>query len=165
MAKKKDKPTELDTNTKSKKKTAQKSEPQKSAKVEEPKVKKTDKAEKPKKVDKTSEEAPPSSRLLHQFLPFVLWVVAILLLACLIVYNVAHSSMGIAGNAIGTLLGGLFGLSSFLVPLLVVYLAITWHKLVDSGRLGMKSILAAVDRKSTRLNSSHITPSRMPSSA
>ena len=39
MAKKKDKPTELDTNTKSKKKTDQKSEPKKSAKVEESKVK------------------------------------------------------------------------------------------------------------------------------
>ena len=33
-------------------------------------------------------------------------------------------------------------------------------------RFGVSAILiAAIDRKSTRLNSSHITPSRMPSSA
>ena len=36
----------------------------------------------------------------------------------------------------------------------------------DNGRRSLKKILEAVrDRKSTRLNSSHIEPSRMPSSA
>ena len=147
MAKKKDKPIELETKTETKKKTAPKSEPKKTKKADEPRTQKSSKPSKPEKVvkaEKAVDAAPPSSKLIHQFLPFILWVVAILLLTCLFVHNVFDSDMGIAGNAIGIGLGGLFGLSSFLVPLLIVYLAITWHKLVDSGRLGMKAILSVV---------------------
>ena len=147
MAKKQEKAT---AEAKNKKTAVKRTEENKNAKSDSPKAKnekpsdKSAKPEKSKKTEKTVEEAPPSSKLLHQFLPFVLWVIAALLLTCLIVHNIAHTSMGILGNAIGNALGGLFGLSAFIVPILIVYLAISWHKLIDSGRLGLKVSLAVV---------------------
>lgn len=88
MAKKKEKANAKDTKAKKSAKTV----PVETAPVKKEetsgKAKKVEKVEKTadKKAEKKVETAPPSSRLLHQFLPFVLWVVAILLLTCQIRY-------------------------------------------------------------------------------
>lgn len=125
----------------------QKNTPEMSAKSKKPD---TAKEPKPKltiqKKDKPEKgyDAPPSAKLVHQFMPFVLLMVAILILACLLVSNVFGSSMGIAGDAIGTVLGGLFGSAAFLFPILIVYLAICWQRFVDSANLGIKTTLAVI---------------------
>src|ERR1051326_6553288 len=53
-----------------------------------------------------------------------------------------------------------------ILPMYIIFLALTPLGLLLARRIGWKPILAAaLDRKSTRLNSSHIPLSRMPSSA
>ncbi len=88
------------------------------------------------------DEAPPSSKLIHQFIPLVLWVLAILIGACIAVHNIFDGTMGIAGDFIGNMFAGLFGLGACLIPFLIVWLAIKWQKYVDTGRLGIKWILS-----------------------
>ena len=132
------------------KKKSSSAAPKKTAKATETKTKKSvkiekiDRPEKNAKGKKTAEPETPSAKLVHQFLPFIFWVVAILLTVCLVAYNVIGSDMGIAGNAIGAGLGGLFGLSAFLVPVLFIYFAIKWKDLVDSGSRGIKLIFAII---------------------
>ena len=135
--------------TETKKKTSS-AAPKKTAKATETKAKKSvklekiDRPEKNAKSKRTAEPEAPSAKLVHQFIPFIFWVVAILLTVCLVAFNVIGSDMGIAGNAIGTGLGGLFGLSAFLVPILFIYFAIKWKDLVDSGSRGVKLIFAII---------------------
>ena len=144
MAEKKDtkKPT-AKAKESAKRTPAKKPTPQKATK---PAVsEKPEKVKKNKKADEGQKNSnPPSSKLIHQFLPFVLLVVAVLVLTCLFVVNVFDSDMGIAGNAIGNAIGGLFGMSAFLFPVLIVYVAVLWQSFVDSDKLGIKLILATV---------------------
>ena len=153
MATKKEKNSEVKPAAKKTKQTASKtkaesyeSKPTKSQKTTSQREVKNDPKPKMKlqKKEKVVDTTPPSSKLVHQFIPFVLWVVAILILTCLVGANVFEADMGIAGDAIGAVLGGLFGTASFLVPLILVYLAITWHSAVDNGKLGLKTILAVI---------------------
>ncbi len=103
---------------------------------------------KPKTTLKKKEVAvsadPPSSKLIHQFIPFILWVVAILFAACVIVHNIAGGDMGVAGSALGDGLCGLFGLGALLMPVLIAFLAVKWHKFVDTGRVAGKTVLAVI---------------------
>ena len=105
---------------------------------------KIERIDRPDKNKKTAEPPSPSSKLVHQFIPFILVVVAILLLTCLIGHNVIGSDMGIAGSAIGNCLGGLFGLSAFLVPVLLTFFAIKWKDLVDRGARTVKLIFSII---------------------
>ncbi len=121
-------------------KAAEKAAP---ARVEEKAPKGKVKIEK-KQKESAAESVAPSSRLIHQLIPFVLWVVAILIAAAIIVHNLVGSSMGIAGDAIGNIFCGLFGIGACFIPFLIAYLAVCWHKLVDSARVGAKTILAVI---------------------
>ncbi len=98
------------------------------------------------KKDKSgvAESVAPSQRLIHQLIPFILWVVAILIGAAIVVHNLIGSSMGIAGDAIGNIFCGLFGIGACFIPIVIIYLAVTWHTLVDSARVGAKVILATI---------------------
>ena len=51
------------------------------------------------------------------------------------------------------------------VTLLLNALSDHWKKALELWSLGLATLLASLDRKSTRLNSSHMPKSRMPSSA
>ena len=114
------------------------------APVAEPKkttrAKKEDKPEKQKPID----NAPPSSKMIHQFIPFILWVVAILIATCFIGHSIFNAQMGVAGNAIGDLFGGLLGIGAILIPIMIISLAVSWHKFVDTFRVGTKSVFASL---------------------
>ena len=88
-----------------------------------------EKSEKPEK-----RSAPPSSSLLHQFIPFVLIVLSILIAVCLIVVELSNGDMGIVGNWISLIFCGLFGLGAFAIPVVILCLGICWHKVIDSYR-------------------------------
>ena len=60
-------------------------------------------------------------------------------------------------------LGGKRGILDSGIPSLVFVLDFTWTR--NLGQALLIAVSLAVDRKSTRLNSSHIPLSRMPSSA
>lgn len=87
---------------------------------------------------------PASSRLIHQFLPFIFWVLAILIGACLIVVELCHSDMGIGGRFISHFLCGTFGYGAFFIPVAVAYIGTRWHKIVDDARAGLKFLLMLI---------------------
>ncbi len=82
----------------------------------------------------------PSDRLIHKFLPFV-WFVSALLLLLILIFG---GMMGMVGEWLKLGIGGLFGLGSFLIVALFVYLGIMWRKLIDRHRIALKTILISV---------------------
>jgi len=89
-------------------------------------------------------EPPRSSKLIHQFIPFIMFVLALLIAACLIVVEVFKSDMGIAGNLLSKVFCGLFGYGAFLIPVIIFYLGATWHKIIDSDKVKLKTVLAVI---------------------
>ena len=100
---------------------------------------KTEKNETPEK-----KLAPPSSRLLHQFLPFIFIVLAILIAVCLIVVELADKDMGVIGSLISHALCGLFGIGAFFIPIIIVCLGINWHKIIDAYRTTSNIVFAVI---------------------
>ena len=96
------------------------------------------------KKEGKAEATPPSSRLIHQLIPFVLWIVAILIGSAIAIHNLFGRSMGLAGDGIGDLFCGLFGIGACFIPVFIIYIAASWHKLIDSARVGIKVIFSAV---------------------
>ena len=106
------------------------------------KLKKTiKKIEKPEKEEKKENKQPG---VIHQFIPFILFALALFVAVCIIGTELADADMGIAGNFISMLFCGLFGLGAFLVPVVLVYMGIIWFKSVESGAAGKKLIFASV---------------------
>ena len=103
-----------------------------------------DKKRKPKSKEEEKEAPHRSSKLIHQFIPFIMFVVAILIAACLIVVEVFNGEMGWAGNLLSKIFCGLFGYGAFLIPIIVFYLGATWHKIIDSDKVKLKTILSLI---------------------
>ena len=78
-------------------------------------------------------EHPKSKQLIHQILPYIFGVVAVFLTFCLLPID-----MGLVGKLIHDLLLGAFGFGSFLLPILLAYLAFVWRKCIDAGQTGYK---------------------------
>ena len=75
----------------------------------------------------------PSERFLHQVLPFVFVALALLLETCFVLASASGDKyVGIAGVFLKDLFLGLFGFCAFLIPIMLVNLAINWRKFVDS---------------------------------
>lgn len=86
---------------------------------------------------------PRSDKLIHQILPFVFIVVAILLETCFILASVTLDvHVGVAGLFLKNLFLGLFGFCAFVIPVMLVNLAINWRKFVDSGIVISKVIFS-----------------------
>lgn len=85
-------------------------------------------------------EAAPSARFVHQFMPYVLFVLALFLAACFICAGLADagSSVGAVGRALNSFFCGLFGWPAFLLPLVLINLAIFWRNYVDMGLVPLK---------------------------
>ncbi|MCQ2354618.1 MAG: DNA translocase FtsK [Clostridia bacterium] len=87
--------------------------------------------------------APPSSALIHQFIPFFLIVAILFLTACFLLSGV-DGAMGSVGTALCDLLCGLFGFSAFFIPIILLNLAIYWRKYVDMNMVRWKVALSFV---------------------
>ena len=112
-------------------------------------VKKDDKKSEALKKEEKSKKAEqltfdnPSEKLIHQVLPFVFVVVAILLEACFVLASVtADQYVGIAGVFLKNVFLGLFGFCAFIIPLLLINLAANWRKFVDSRNVVSKIIFS-----------------------
>ena len=117
-----------------------KKEVKKEAKKKVKKVVKNEKAER-EREEKNGAKQPS---VIHQFIPFILFALALLVAVCLIGAELAEADMGIAGNFISMLFCGLFGIGAFLVPVILVYMGIIWWKSVEDHKVKSKLIFAAV---------------------
>ena len=90
---------------------------------------------------KASDDVPESSRLIHQFIPYLLGVLAVFLTACFILGK-PDGAMGIVGSSLRDFFCGLFGWPAFFIPLVLVNLAIYWRKYVDLQMVGWKLCLS-----------------------
>lgn len=87
----------------------------------------------------------PSERLLNQILPFVFIAVALLLEVCFVLASfTGEKYVGVAGVFLKNVFLGLFGLCAFIIPLVLLNLAINWRKFVDNGMALSKIIFAFI---------------------
>ncbi len=93
-----------------------------------------------KKGRKKSEAKRPSERLIHKFMPFIWFVLALFLLLCLLPWRL----VGALGEAVTTVLCGLFGLGAYLVIGIFIYLGFLWRRLIDRRRVGIKTVLLSL---------------------
>lgn len=87
--------------------------------------------------------APPSSAIIHQFIPFFLIVALLFLTACFLLAGV-DGAMGDVGGALRNILCGMFGFTAFFIPLILLNLAVYWRKYVDMDMVRWKTVLSAV---------------------
>ncbi len=98
-----------------------------------------------KRVEKPeTEKTKGQPGVIHQFIPFILFALALFVAVCIIGVEIADADMGIAGNVISDIFCGLFGLGAFLIPVILVYMGIVWFKSVEAGVAGKKLIYASV---------------------
>ena len=103
---------------------------------------KASKNDKDRRDNENQEKAPRSSKLIHQFIPFLLGALALLIAVCLIAVELFHADMGVLGNFLCKLMCGLFGVGAFFIPVGISALCVTWHSVVDNYRTRSKLILA-----------------------
>ena len=107
-------------------------------------AKKTAKNPKPnsKQITETKErpikEVRDENSVLHRVLPGVFVVCAVLLVVCYIFHS------GSVGWLIYSLFFGLFGITAWLFPLLLVYFAANWRKWVADGQHMIKCVFAGI---------------------
>jgi len=87
------------------------------------------------------EAVPDSSKLIHQFMPYLLGVAAIFLTACFI-FGKTDTGTGVVGFGIRNFFCGLFGWPAFFIPLVLLNLAFYWKKYVDLQMVGWKTGLS-----------------------
>ncbi len=93
-----------------------------------------------KKSKKKSETKRPSERLIHKFMPFIWFVLALFLLLCLLPWRL----VGALGEGVTIVLCGLFGLGAYLVIGIFVYLGCLWRRLIDRRRVAVKTVLLSL---------------------
>ena len=81
---------------------------------------------------------------LHQFAPFILFALSLLIAVCLIGAELAQADMGIAGNFISMVFCGLLGIGAFLLPVVLVFMGIIWFNNTESQSLKGKVIFALI---------------------
>ena len=117
--------------------------------AEDKKAKKApEKADKPvkskKQTEEKAQETPRSAKLIHQFIPFIFFAIAVLVATCLIAVKAFSADMGVAGNLIATVLCGLFGWGAFFLPVILVFIGSLWHRIIDDNKVGIKTILSTL---------------------
>ena len=93
------------------------------------------------KSQRVEVEVPRSERLIHQVMPFV-WVILTMFLCACYIFNDNESKVGVLGGWIHDLFTGLFGWPAFLIPLILLNLAVFWRKYVDMNLVATKLILS-----------------------
>ena len=103
------------------------------------KLKKVTKPNKPEGEEKAKGKQPSA---IHQFIPFILFAISLLIAVCLIGAELIGSDMGVAGNFISEIFCGLLGFGAFLLPVVLVYVGIIWFKSVENNNLKSKAIFS-----------------------
>lgn len=88
-------------------------------------------------------EIPRSERVIHQVIPYLLIVLAVFLVACYLFHDSA-GKVGVLGRGIDWFLTGLLGWPAFLIPLVLINLAVFWRKYVDLHLTGVKITLSSL---------------------
>ena len=118
-----------------------------SGSVHEPKSKTRGSSEGRAGVKKTpapsGQSVPESSRILHQFIPYILIVAMLFLIACFVFANV-EGAVGVVGKTLRDFLCGLLGFTAFFTPLILFNLAVYWRKYVDMHMVVWKLCLSIV---------------------
>ncbi len=86
-------------------------------------------------------ETPRSEKMVHQVIPYLLVIATLFLGACYIFHDSA-SKVGVLGGWIHDLFTGLFGWPAFLIPLILLNLAVFWRKYVDMHLVALKLTLS-----------------------
>ena len=98
--------------------------------------------------EKKQDNVKPSERPANQILPYVWFVLSIFLLVCFIFRDAGLSGdrniLGPVGEGIHIFFYGLFGVSSYLIPIGFILLGIFWRKLVDRYAVTSKVVLLTV---------------------
>lgn len=88
-------------------------------------------------------EGARSSRFAHQFVPYILFVLALFAAACYIfVAAGAEGSVGALGRWLNDILCGLLGWPAFLIPAVLINLALFWRRYVDMEMVRLKLTLS-----------------------
>ena len=111
-----------------------------------------ERAQEPKKPERKTEKedraeqkpAPRSAGILHQFVPFILFALALLLFTFLVAVELFTADMGIAGEWISRIFCGLFGWGAFFIPVILVFLGIVWMKMIDNGNVKSKTVISII---------------------
>ncbi len=99
--------------------------------------------DKPRRSRKKSEpepELPPeSTKTIHRFMPFILGLATVFVVACLMLASI-EGAMGILGVILRNLFFGLFGWPAWIIPVILINLIIYWRRYVDLGLVRRKLI-------------------------
>lgn len=94
-----------------------------------------------RKKSKTQEkEKKDSSGIVHQFIPYVLYVLAVFLIACFI-FSGLDGAMGSVGKVLRNFFCGLFGWPAFILPVILINLGIYWKTYIEREMVGWKIAL------------------------
>ena len=96
----------------------------------------------PGKIPAKLELEPASDRMIHQILPYIYIVLAIFLFVCFVLtrFTETENLVGAVGKAVSIFFMGLISWSSFLLPPVLVLLAVNWRRYVDSKDLLSKTL-------------------------
>ncbi len=91
------------------------------------------------------EEAPANKKPIHQIMPFVLMILALFLAVCFVLIDLFHirdsaKVVGTAGGFVRDIMCGLFGYAAFATPVVLGFLAIGWHRAIETGKLIAKNL-------------------------
>ena len=90
---------------------------------------------------KATVETPRSEKMVHQVIPYVLVIATMFLGACYIFHD-STGKVGVLGGWIHDLFTGLLGWPAFLIPLILINLAVFWRKYVDMHLVSLKLTLS-----------------------
>ncbi len=87
--------------------------------------------------------APQSAKFIHQLLPYLLLMLALFIaVSYIFVAADAGGSVGVLGGFMNNIFCGLFGWPAYLLPLVLLNLAVFWRKYIDMELTGLKISLS-----------------------
>ncbi len=98
--------------------------------------------ERERDVTRAKPEKPPQDRFINQLLPAIYVVLALFFAASYLLSGV-DGATGIVGSVVRTLFCGLLGWTAFLIPLLLIYLAIIWRRSIISHSLVVRVVFVS----------------------
>ena len=99
----------------------------------------------PHQTVKTYRTGANTELFLHQIVPYVMFWVALFAAISFILRDIAGLSegAGVVGNWLADFLNGLLGVAAYLLPLMMMVLALKWKRFVREGRLAKKLVLSS----------------------
>ncbi len=94
--------------------------------------------------DTKIEKTPDSSKMIHQLMPYFLFVIAIFLFSCFVLIDIFRktTSMGYFGIWLRDFFCGLFGPSAFFAPAFIAFFGAFWKKAIEQRQLLSKFLLS-----------------------